>query len=381
MTPGPQAHFQALDSLRGIAALGVVLLHITWVFPGSGFQPVLHMGLMVDFFFVLSGFVIAFNYRERLSSGPDLGRFVWLRFWRLYPLHLAMLALFVAIEAGKHLARTRYGLAGQAAPMFDLKAIGTNLFLLQSLQTHPAANDFNAPSWSISAEFYTYILFALVVVLLGTGRRFIAAALAIMLASAVFLRLAPGPFALNCSSYLGIFRCTLGFFLGALLVPVRSRLASRDRGRAADAIAWASVAGVLLVLALPAGFSDLAIYLPVAILIVALSLDSSGTLASFLSLRPLRWLGAISYSIYMTHFAVTWLMAQALHLALHIPFELYTQGGITAPTLVPPAWLGSAWVIAAIALTLALSQITYAWIEEPFRLWSKRRAARPSLSP
>ena len=101
---------------------------------------------------------------------------------------------------------------------FDWHALGVNLLLLQALQTYPAPNDFNAPSWSISAEFYTYLLFAALVLALG-GRRLVAICGVVVAASAALLLwLAPRPFALECSSYLGIFRCTLGFFLGAGVV-------------------------------------------------------------------------------------------------------------------------------------------------------------------
>jgi len=95
---GAPHRFVALDSLRGLAALLVVLHHIN----GAGYLlslPLFRYGsLAVDFFFVLSGFVIAANYGERLTQGFSIGRFMALRLGRVYPLHLVVLAIFVSLE-------------------------------------------------------------------------------------------------------------------------------------------------------------------------------------------------------------------------------------------------------------------------------------------
>src|SRR5262245_62777512 len=90
--------YVALDSWRGIAALLVALHH----FSASG--AICASGLVqgawmcVDFFFVLSGFVIAANYRDRLARGFSAMHFMLLRWGRLYPLHVATLMAYIAIE-------------------------------------------------------------------------------------------------------------------------------------------------------------------------------------------------------------------------------------------------------------------------------------------
>ncbi len=90
--------FIALDSLRGLAAVAVMLFHIGnfgWL---GGFDAIQHAWLLVDFFFVLSGFVIAASYGERLAQGYSGGKFMALRLGRVVPLHAAVVAAFVLAE-------------------------------------------------------------------------------------------------------------------------------------------------------------------------------------------------------------------------------------------------------------------------------------------
>ena len=107
--PGGHTRFAALDSLRGVAALGVAAYHIH----GDGllFNSALVRGgwLWVDFFFVLSGFVIAASYDERLAQGFAVGRFMVLWLGRIYPLHIAVSALYLAIKARQGLRTGRSG--------------------------------------------------------------------------------------------------------------------------------------------------------------------------------------------------------------------------------------------------------------------------------
>ena len=78
--------------------------------------------LMVDFFFVLSGFVIALNYQGAIRSGASLLEFQYRRFFRLYPLHLVMLLVFLLLECAKGIAASIGGLDARRhrAPEFRL---------------------------------------------------------------------------------------------------------------------------------------------------------------------------------------------------------------------------------------------------------------------
>src|SRR6266576_119115 len=101
--------FVVLDSWRGIAACLVALFHLEayshLVYSHLHGVPFLgNSWLFVDFFFVLSGFVIAANYQQRLLDGFGVGRFLLLRLGRLYPLHFAVLAGGVGLKLALMLA-------------------------------------------------------------------------------------------------------------------------------------------------------------------------------------------------------------------------------------------------------------------------------------
>ena len=87
-----------LETFRGFFALVIVLHHLkieTFV-QRSNF--IINGGLVVDFFFVLSGFVISLNYLDKINSITDLFNFQKKRFLRLYPLHILTLFIFIFIE-------------------------------------------------------------------------------------------------------------------------------------------------------------------------------------------------------------------------------------------------------------------------------------------
>src|ERR1700709_560293 len=156
--------FRALDGWRGVCALLVAAHHIE-VHGFLYWQPLIRNAwLFVDFFFVLSGFVIAHAYGAHLEKGPEIKAFVIRRFGRLWPLHAAMLLALIGLELA-HLAIAHGHPIPGARPAFPAgrapSAILTNLFLVQSLGLHPYET-WNGPAWSISTEFYTYLIFAAV---------------------------------------------------------------------------------------------------------------------------------------------------------------------------------------------------------------------------
>ena len=84
--------FVALDSWRGIAALMVAAYHFEATWHGHGASLLANSYLFVDFFFVLSGFVIAHAYGAKINSARDLAAFAVRRFGRLWPLAASVIA-------------------------------------------------------------------------------------------------------------------------------------------------------------------------------------------------------------------------------------------------------------------------------------------------
>lgn len=139
-------HYETLDALRGVAALAVLLLHTrNYVWPGLARSAY----LAVDFFFVLSGFVVAHAYDAKLGHGLSVAQFLKLRMLRIYPLHLAGLligaaALAVAALAGE--GRLSAGEVGLAL------ALGS-LFLPWPFAGEPHhLFPLNPPAWSLFFE-------------------------------------------------------------------------------------------------------------------------------------------------------------------------------------------------------------------------------------
>ena len=81
---GKSKRYEALDGLRGIAALLVVLFHIHWTNHITNTNAIRHAFLFVDLFFMLSGFVLTASYLDRIRSGVQVRHFLRLRFFRIY---------------------------------------------------------------------------------------------------------------------------------------------------------------------------------------------------------------------------------------------------------------------------------------------------------
>jgi peptidoglycan/LPS O-acetylase OafA/YrhL len=151
--------YRALDGYRFLAAVLVAVGHFN-----EGFQLGLEkitliaerFGLFVDFFFILSGFVIALNYSAKITNLTAYCDFIWRRFARLWPLHVAVLIFFASIG----LVGMIVGHQFNHPDAIKLSTLPWNLFLLHAWG--PVWHgSFNAASWSISAEMFVYALFPL----------------------------------------------------------------------------------------------------------------------------------------------------------------------------------------------------------------------------
>lgn len=148
-----------LTSIRGIAALAVVIFHIRETFPHETllFVELFRQGwLGVDLFFVLSGFIMAHVYTTlpvRGRIGSFAASFVHARLARIYPLHLATLLATVALVMFMPDFGPRF------PSYFGTDTFVLNLLLLQGWGLSPAS--WNMVSWSISAEWFMYLLFPL----------------------------------------------------------------------------------------------------------------------------------------------------------------------------------------------------------------------------
>jgi peptidoglycan/LPS O-acetylase OafA/YrhL len=342
------------ESLRGIAALSVAMFHFGSPSPLQQNGFILHAYVMVDLFFVLSGYVIALNYADRITSASALWEFQRRRFWRLYPLHFVTFLLFVVLE-GMRLAGAliESAEAPAALPGDDLPAVAANLTLTQAILLDNTS--FNIPSWSISVEFFAYLAFGLAML---TGRaRWRALAFVWLLCAGTMLFVAEGRLT-DTSAPFAIVRCIFSFGLGV----AAWRLSRLHR---MELPAWMAVASLLGSIASVVYLAEtrLEILLPIgfAMTLVALAHTSpDAVLSRLLSAGPLVYLGTLSYGIYMIHYGVLELTVLALNGA--------AIDGLGALSPIS----ASIVTIAALSATIALAHLAHHRIEKPFM----RRARR-----
>ena len=161
--------FTALNGLRFLAALAVVIFHCAPRVGGYGRLPEILKNLIeegpaaVGFFFILSGFVLAHRH---LNGGPRVQtpEFYWARFARLYPAYLLAFLLFLPVALQRYVVNPLPGSAGRHT--FVLSAV-LSCLMLQSWT--PLAQAWNGPSWSLSVEAFMYFCSRLLAIALATS--------------------------------------------------------------------------------------------------------------------------------------------------------------------------------------------------------------------
>jgi peptidoglycan/LPS O-acetylase OafA/YrhL len=369
----------ALTSLRFVAAAAIVVLHTGDLFapaPGTTLVYALNGGL--SFFFVLSGFVLAYNY-PRLDAPGATATFLVLRFARLWPLHVAGFAAMLALSPP----------AAWVLPGIDpaLAAV-LNLTLLQSWVPVPGyAVSFNGPSWTLSVDVFFYAAFPVLIVAMHRApvAAFVAAVL-VSLGCAWAAQTLPAP----ASSDLAAWNAHMlaRFFPPARLVEFAAgmlaarayasrpaRPANGIRGTlvevavlAATAAALAQLHGMLSLAArVGPGIADwLAQVAAAPVLAAALVVIArrAGAISRALSTRAAVHLGDLSYATYLLHMPL-----------LHAAGWSALVAALGRPLAGAVFWLA----------LLVAAHITWRWIETPARralvgAWRRRRE-RPVAAP
>jgi peptidoglycan/LPS O-acetylase OafA/YrhL len=346
---------RALTSVRGIAAWLVVLFHIRLSIAGLPHtaQAILAKGyLAVDFFFLLSGFVIWMSWSQRLRDGgaaaiPD---FLRRRVARIWPLHMVMLGFGLGLAV---LLR----MAGRETPQFPLAELPLHMALLQNwgFTTRLAWND---PAWSISCELAAYLLFPLLVLTIDWRR---VPTLAIAAAIAALLVLLHAAFAAYGETTLGmqiprfgLIRCVLEFACGTAVGALWLRWRQDWRRPATLSI----IAALLVFVSWIAGALPETLAVPAAFALLLLGLAlSAGKPGNPLETAPLHYLGEISYATYLSHFL--------LWFAFKLAFVRDAHG------------VGWPLIALYVALVLACSAALYHAIERPAQRWINRLSLRP----
>jgi len=344
--PEQPRRLKGLTALRFVAALWVVLYHYRdqLVFNVDDYTRLLAKGyIAVDFFFILSGFIMAHVYGDAIKSGRFSHRdYLWKRFARLYPLHLVtlggVLILFFLLRAA--------GQVPASDQKYDFAALPMHLLMLHAWGTTPHLA-WNIPSWSISAEFAAYLLFPILMWVALRTRPWTALAGAVLsLLLGWGLVLAVTGQEMSHLQTAGAIRILPEFFLGLTLRQVDLRIKGR----------FEALAGVLVLVLAQWSSTDLPIVLTFAVVVAGFAHAGAPS--------RLVYFGEASFALYMVHALV----------------QTAFFRGLDFIGLKPTSSLLSAAVaLVGVVLAVVVSIPVHEWIEKPARerLTRRRLPAEP----
>lgn len=224
----------------------------------------------------------------KISDAKTAAAFMVRRFGRLWPLHLTMLALFVALALAKSAAT--HGAVPAFASYHSLTSVFYNLLMIQGLDTE-AAWAWNSPSWSIGVEFYTYFIFIGVCFLAARKRISTTGPAFVLIFLALAILVPKGTMESG-----NITRCILGFFAGHL-----TYLFWKRRKNHAPAMEWFAL-GLAVAIVSFGAITPLQFLAPLVFaFVVWVFAEEPGFLSRLGKSASMQKLGAWSYSIYMTH--------------------------------------------------------------------------------
>ncbi|MBK6411826.1 acyltransferase [Sphingopyxis sp.] len=359
----PVTMLPTLTGLRGIAALAVLFYHIrgamTGFLPEQGIAVLAQGYLAVDLFFVLSGFVLWWNYgaqfgEQGIRAAPH---FIVRRFARIFPLHLAILTAMALFAVALIISGRDPG------AQYHFSALPAHYLLVQNwgFGDQLAWND---PAWSISTEWAAYLVLAVTGGWLARLRidawRFPLLALALA-AGVGWWFAATGRTSIgDAIPTTGLIRCLVEFGLGIILCQWWIGQRERVHGSVIIYATAFGLVGASTLLLIGAHSQPAAVPLIMAAVVI-LALQASTAPRPMLSGRVAQWLGDISYAVYLSHFFL-WIL-----------FKLFFVDDLA---LVHPAM-----ILAFVLLTLAVSHIVHVGLEVPGRRIVQRAGDRLLATP
>lgn len=365
-------HYELLDGLRGVAALLVVFYHIfeglSFAAGGTLITTINHGYLAVDFFFILSGFVIGYAYDDRWKRNMTLGNFFTRRLIRLHPMIIMgtiIGAITFCIQGsvqwdGSHVATSAIMLALLAVMFFIPAYLGAGY----DVRGNGEMFSLNGPSWSLFFEYIGNILYALFIHRLSNrGLAILVALSGIGLAwFALFDIVGYGMLGVGwtldgANFWGGMLRMLFPFSLGMLLSrhfrPIKTRGAF-----------WICSAVLLILFCIPyiEGKSPVCLNGVYELICIALVfpalvwIAASGKTTDKQSTRICRFLGDISFPLYAIHYPLMYLFYAWL-----IKNKLYT--------------FTECWQMAALVYTgsILLAYLCLKCYDEPVRKWLSRK--------
>lgn len=359
--------FTVLDSFRGICALCVVFHHFNITGSMTEWSLFRNATYMVEFFFVLSGFVLTHAYSKREFDWNKMRSFAVSRTFRLFPLHVFMLIVFILLELIKLIAQSKGvdfnkpAFTGVNAPIQILP----NLLLLQAWLPSAATLSFNYPSWSISIEYYLYVIFALLMFSLRKASKTIVLAF-FAISTIAFLALV---FPITTSVKVEALNGLSCFFGGAVTYFIYKRFQPTKL----NPLLFSLLEIVMLLLCyfsvtMQYDFKNVATSMIFCMTIYVFSFEA-GIVSSLLAKAFFEFFGKISFSIYMTHAAVIFIaisiaMAYEKFFGKELTYSITTKSHSTLRYMdLGSGFYNNALALIIVSIVIAVSYFTYRVIE------------------
>ncbi|MCW8347919.1 acyltransferase [Vibrio sp. ZSDZ65] len=364
-----------LTPIRGFSALIVAYFHARLVIFPQWLPDINHVTSFlsnsyvgVDIFFILSGYVMMYVYRDSMGISLNWKQFMWLRFSRIYPLFITTFSILFVWECYKYWNQIGFyggslletwGMIGQPAfegPFNTSDSIISSLLLLQGITSNSMV--WNFPAWSLSIEWLCYMMFPLLLITLSKDH-FSTIWLPIWCFLVIYSLIRSFGTLDITSDITALMRGVSGFSMGAWLSTVRLN-GTIKRYINNDAILILLYSLVIYAIHLPSTTLTLmSIYVLFAAIILcsANQIKRNSLVLKLLDNKVTQYLGDISYSLYLWHSVVIILVVEVLN-ETHPEFVewWYQQTSI--------AYLILSCIIFA-AIILPISALSYHCIERP----------------
>lgn len=341
-------HYQILDGLRGVAALAVVIFHFMEIaIPNPPDNFIAHAYLAVDFFFCLSGFVIAYAYDDKMAA-IGIPQFLKRRLIRLHPLVIIGSVLGLLTFIFDPISNLHQSYAGKIWLMFLCSILMIPLPIVK--ERYLNLFHLNAPTWSLFWEYIANIVYALVLVKLPKKILWVLtvlAAAALVYESIQSKHLSVGWGGDNIRG--GGIRVAFSFLAGMMVYRMGWIIKSK--------LGFASLS-VLLLPAFLFPFSETFSWIADPLVCIFyfpfLIMLGAGAVARKSTEPVCRFSGKISYPLYMVHYPFIWI------------FFSYVEK--FKPTLSSLTWI----IVAGTVLLVAFAYVIMKYVDEPIRKWLSR---------
>lgn len=338
--------FPALTGIRFFAAMFVMCYH--FLNTTTGARSVFELGYLgVDVFFILSGFIILHTYIKAFDHDVGFHRyfeFVRLRFARIWPMHVLALLLSYALYA---VAKYYFATVPKDEYAYSLISLVANLTMTHAWFPGVAAP--NVPAWSISAEWFMYLLFPFACLVLVNLPRTAAYGICGLCLLGVFIVFGSEEPAWSFHPLLRIvLEFTIGMGVYLFADAARPRL---DRWR------WGGlIVSALLIALLASGANSNGLYVMVFASLIFFLSGERDVLARWIDRPSLNYLGEISYSIYLLHSCVG-------AIVINVVRKGFPRFDPASPEI----------GMISIAASIMLASMTYQLVEMPARRWLRGR--------